>query len=260
MAKVDIRREVLYISRLTAVVQAHNSSRQGRVTVNGRHSDAFIYILSGSCTYTFKEGYTLTAQAGDVLYLASRAVYDMEIHTERYEFIFCDFEFAGDAPRRSDVFTPKNALEQRHTFQKLKKQFADGTMAACLSLLYGIYAAVCDTAAPYLGNTARRIAAEAAAYMERECHSPQLTVAALAQRAGVSEVYFRKVFSAAYGTAPSKYLTLLRLEKAKGLLRYPFLSLEECALQSGFSSLPYFCRVFKSHTGETPARYRKHGQ
>ena len=47
------------------------------------------------------------------------------------------------------------------------------------------------------------------------------------------------------------------VKKAKELLEYPFMSTEECARQSGFLSLEYFCREFKKATGITPAEYRK---
>lgn len=41
------------------------------------------------------------------------------------------------------------------------------------------------------------------------------------------------------------------------MINYPFLTLEECALQSGFSTVQYFTRCFKKATGPTPAAYRK---
>lgn len=40
-------------------------------------------------------------------------------------------------------------------------------------------------------------------------------------------------------------------------MKYPFLSLEECALQSGFSSLQYFCRVFKKEFNISLGRFRE---
>ena len=40
-------------------------------------------------------------------------------------------------------------------------------------------------------------------------------------------------------------------------MNYTFLTLEECALQSGFSSLQHFCKTFKSVYGISPGKYRK---
>jgi len=50
---------------------------------------------------------------------------------------------------------------------------------------------------------------------------------------------------------------LVRMEKAKQFMSYPFITLEECAKRCGFSSQQYFCRVFKKNIGMTPAEYKK---
>ena len=73
----------------------------------------------------------------------------------------------------------------------------------------------------------------------------------------MSEVYFRKLFKNEYGQSPSQYMAAVRLRKAIELMRYPFMYVEECAVQSGFSSQQYFSRVFKKNIGDTPAHYRK---
>ena len=88
-----------------------------------------------------------------------------------------------------------------------------------------------------------------------------LSVSALAKIADMSEVYFRKLFKAEVGVSPLKYIISVRLKKAKQLMKnYPFLTLEECARQSGFSSLHYFSRVFLSEFGTNPSKYRKNGE
>ena len=60
-----------------------------------------------------------------------------------------------------------------------------------------------------------------------------------------------------YALSPSQYIISVRLNKAKELMRSPFLSLEAVAQESGFSSPQYFSRVFKKETGMTPYAYRK---
>ncbi|MBQ8758621.1 MAG: DUF861 domain-containing protein, partial [Clostridia bacterium] len=91
MNKLDISENRLYIRNLTNVIK-RGLQKKGPLNTFGRHSDGFIYILSGSCTYTFDDGYTFTVNAGDILYLAHKAVYRMDVHND-YNFIFCDFEF-----------------------------------------------------------------------------------------------------------------------------------------------------------------------
>ena len=97
-------------------------------------------------------------------------------------------------------------------------------------------------------------------FIDSDYKNPALCVNGLAQMAGISEVYLRKIFKMQYGISPSQYITNVRINKAKEFMKYPLLSLEECALQSGFSSLQYFSRVFKKTMGTTPFKYRNKNQ
>ena len=93
--------------------------------------------------------------------------------------------------------------------------------------------------------------------MQETFNDGELTIPKVASRLGISEVYFRKLFKTEKGISPIKFLTSLRVNNAKKLMEYPFLSLEECAVQSGFASLQYFSRVFKKEFGTTPGKYRQ---
>jgi AraC-like DNA-binding protein len=99
--------------------------------------------------------------------------------------------------------------------------------------------------------------AKAKNFIDEGFSNLDLTVTMLAEKMGISEVYLRKLFKAQYGISPSKYMISVRLKNAQKLMKYPFLTLDECALQSGFSSLQYFCRLFKKTTGISPGKYRK---
>ena len=57
-----------------------------------------------------------------------------------------------------------------------------------------------------------------------------------------------------------RYLTQARLEMAKDLLASGKGSVQDIAQQCGFSSAPYFIRVFKNETGATPLQYRTSAQ
>ena len=127
-----------------------------------------------------------------------------------------------------------------------------------MSILYGIYSILQqDAHKKYLGKNKENKAAEAMRYIDENFTLPEFSISLLAEKIGMSEVYIRKLFKAQYGISPSKYLISIRLENAKKLMKYPFLTLEECALQSGFSSLQYFCRLFKKETGISPGKYKK---
>lgn len=80
---------------------------------------------------------------------------------------------------------------------------------------------------------------------------------AIAASLGVSRMQLCSKFQAEIGTTPIKYLTSLRLEKAKKLLIETNLTLDQisecCGYQNGF----YLSRVFKNNCHVTPNQYRK---
>ena len=79
----------------------------------------------------------------------------------------------------------------------------------------------------------------------------------LTKLAGMSRATLMRHFHAALGVTPMIYLRNLRLRHAAELLLETDLSLKEIADQSGFVSMPYFFRIFKSCYGEPPQEYRR---
>ncbi len=261
MSETDILKENFYIKKIINVIKNENRFTHKLLKVNSRHSDAFVYILSGSCTYSFSSGRSFTVAKGDILYLAHNSVYDMYINSDDYKFIFCDFEFDGPLTRKSDFYTPQDSSYCENLFRRLLSTYLNPDKASfseSLSVLYRIYnVAVKSDTNKYLAPTAKNKIKLIKEYINVNFMNPNLSVKELAERADMSEVYLRKLFGAKYGIPPAQYITSVRIEKAKEFMRYPFLSLDDCALKSGFSSLQYFCRVFKKAVGVTPYKYRK---
>ncbi len=86
---------------------------------------------------------------------------------------------------------------------------------------------------------------------------PTLTNARLAAECKISEVYFRKLFTAHFGTSPKQFILDMRIQRARQLLTEGALGVVAVAEACGFSSPYHFCRLFKQKTGTTPSEYRK---
>lgn len=84
-----------------------------------------------------------------------------------------------------------------------------------------------------------------------------LNLKEIAGMLGITPMQLTKKFSAAYGVAPVRYLTSLRLAKAKTLLVETNLTIEQisecCGYQNGF----YLTRIFAKYEHTTPSHYRK---
>jgi transcriptional regulator GlxA family with amidase domain len=76
-------------------------------------------------------------------------------------------------------------------------------------------------------------------------------------RAGLPERSFKRRFRAATGIAPVTYVQTLRIEEAKQLLETSDWPTDQVGAAVGYEDPAFFRRLFKRHTGITPARYRQ---
>lgn len=86
--------------------------------------------------------------------------------------------------------------------------------------------------------------------------SDQLTIEHLAAQAGISKFHFCRKFKKHTGMSPMNFVTLMRIEKAKGLLGRN-IPVSAVAYKVGFNDLGNFIRSFKKVTGQTPSTYKK---
>lgn len=77
----------------------------------------------------------------------------------------------------------------------------------------------------------------------------------LAERLEVSAAHLGRVFTKKIGISPGKYITRVRIEYAKLLLRVPDASISYVAEASGFANANYFAKVFRRETGMSPSEY-----
>jgi transcriptional regulator GlxA family with amidase domain len=84
-----------------------------------------------------------------------------------------------------------------------------------------------------------------------------LSVAALAARANLSERSFARSFHAEVGQTPAAYVEALRVERARALLEDGAESLEAVARAGGFTSTEVLRRAFHRRVGVSPAAYRE---
>ena len=66
-----------------------------------------------------------------------------------------------------------------------------------------------------------------------------------------------KIFRETYGTTIIAYLEQLRITKAKNLLRFSDMTVDEIAYRVGLKDANYFSRLFKKVEGMTPSQYRR---
>lgn len=97
----------------------------------------------------------------------------------------------------------------------------------------------------------------AISYMKKYYTDPMLSLERTCEHAGISVSYLSLLFKKNTGQTFVKYLTSLRMEKARELLLYSGLRIIEIAEQCGYSDVYYFSHSFKKQIGMSPKRYRE---
>lgn len=87
-------------------------------------------------------------------------------------------------------------------------------------------------------------------------YGSQLTAAAIARAAAVSESECLRCFRSIIGLTPIQYVTQYRVQKAAELLSASALTIAEVGAKCGFQDASYFTKTFHALKGCTPSVYR----
>ena len=97
-------------------------------------------------------------------------------------------------------------------------------------------------------------------YVDRHFTDPTLCLQTIAQISSYTEKYVSALFIKEKKMSFSKYLTYLRMERAKNLLTTGIYTVGQVAQLCGFTDQLYFSRVFKKETGWTPTAFKHRSQ
>ncbi len=91
----------------------------------------------------------------------------------------------------------------------------------------------------------------------RSNYEKKLTLKLLADEVYVSEWHLSRLIKKYTDKKINDIINEIRVDKAKELLKNPYLKINDIAISTGFNDTPNFSKVFKRQTGITPNEYRK---
>ncbi len=95
------------------------------------------------------------------------------------------------------------------------------------------------------------------AYIETH-YAERISLELLAERFHFNKSYIARTFKEVYGVSVGGYMQIVRIGKAKELLRFSLRNIEEVGIASGYEDKNYFSRCFKKIEGCSPSEFRKH--
>lgn len=205
--------------------------------------------------YSQKNGNVLIAKPGDVRF----SINPFECYYTHFKCT--DAEISSALNALPSVFVPDNADTVSEVFKSLisvknpknisETLYIQGKLAELISLC------IFENSEKYDGCYKQYIPEiEFICDYMRKNFECDITLSDIAAAVNLSPGFFHKIFKSVKGITPLRYLTNIRLENAKKLLRESCDSLSEIAFCCGFNSQSYFNYVFKEETNITPKNYR----
>lgn len=221
-----------------------------------------LYTVSGEgCC--FINGKSYIVGRGDLVYLPSGTPHEYHCSAGAWETLYITFNgtgLKGFFDFEPTVLTADSRLCFKERYSRLYELKRNPEMFKQASVeLYSLLLSVREFTAPAAVVSGKKVH-----LMTRALHymsdNRELSLGEIAAQFNISEEHFCRVFKQYTGFRPFEYLNLVKLQKAKELLKNTSLSIGEVCRESGFESHSYFSMLFRRSNGCTPGEYRKNNK
>lgn len=234
-----------------------------------------IYVLSGSFTVTVNQE-SRTLRAGGMLYIHSDQIHALVALTANSRLI--TVQFSPDlfeaiyhiAPFSYCVEDKKAYQEADHTIKStlimlLTQNIQDKTVTPFykMALIYQLLAelecagqALAESKQVSVREKDEKLIKQSIEFINANCSHP-VSLSAIAEQAGVSYSYFSKLFKKISGYNFKTYLDIVRINKAKFLLKNTQIPITEISHRCGFTEHKHLISTFKRLCFMTPTEFRK---
>lgn len=228
-----------------------------------------ITVLSGRFSVTAGNE-EVTLEQGDMLYINAEEVHSLSAEVEASQLVTVQF-----APGLFDTLHPAPLLEwcthgrtlsasDLDVYRKLAALVAQlvnndapfQRIAAIYTLLDALVRAGVTVSQPESSLREAAMIKKGIAYINQQFDTP-LTLSDVAQHAGMSYSWFSRLFKKVSRHNFKAYLTLVRVNKAKTLLRDTRTPITDISHNCGFQEHKYLIAAFNKYCGMTPGEYRK---
>ena len=230
-----------------------------------------VYVKEGTLRATV-EGSEEIAKAGDMVFISAFQTHTLSSSPDAEIWIcvfsndfISDFKSEGDVYHTGErsVYTPSNLVREFFTsrFIDSAEQFLDYDITAFRSFRAGIYAVYEEYARVVPSSTLprrtenRSVINQALKYLHAN-YKNQISLISVARELGYNPEYLSRVLGAVEGMNFRALVNSFRIDHAKALLISTKRTVQDIALECGFTCERSFHRAFKSFTGKTPGDYR----
>ena len=113
-----------------------------------------------------------------------------------------------------------------------------------------------DTSSSLSASATHQKVSEVASYISSH-YAEASSLDTVAKHFFMSKSYLSRIFRQATGYTVNEYINASRIQESRRLLVESDLSVTQIAEAVGYESITYFEKIFRSHTGISPLKYRK---
>ncbi len=254
------------------------SNKHDRVTLQSNHHTLSLYVADGyECYQKTPRGWRNGGGPDHFCLMPKDSLYSWDIRDDlSFVHLYCTDEHLRHLAEQIWDRSPASIQIDEHIFGRdehitlLYRQFllncrwqdtsnhlqlSSATMLLMTHLVRN-YTQLQWQPPPVRGGLAPSVLKRIREYIDANLSRP-LLLADLAAQAGLSEYHFARMFKQSTQFAPHQYVLHQRLEHAERLLRCSALSLQDIALECGFSSASHFSNRFRLFYGRSPSSLRE---
>ena len=240
------------------IVSSFKNKSKAYNSVPSRNTHGFIFKLEGFTEYTV-DGKKLITKAGDLIFLPKGSCYEYVSNSSIYTSI--NFEADIEEPTVA-IYSLRDFAGAYSMFEGFSEIWNFGNESdryKCLSDFYSLlyYISRIDHAQSE-EKESYRIIEPALKYLRGHIFDQNLKVSTLHHLCGVSDTYFRRLFSLRFNMTPQKYVTRERLSRARLIIESgDYDNLSSVSQSIGFADPLYFSKAFRMHYGFPPSELCK---
>lgn len=224
-----------------------------------RDYDAISMRIRGSGVFKPNDAEEIYLKRGDVLYIPQNTEYSQK--TEGEMIIAVHFINHGSKNTCVETFSPPDDVSAEKILMKMYTLWTEkkpGYYYECISVFYHFLYVInrCVLAESISQSSISEYIQSALDFIHQNYKFGNISVEQLAKKAALSETYFRREFKKYCGVPPGRYISELRAEYAKQMLRSGLYTIGEVSEKTGFDDSKYFSRFFKLKFGKTPKEYQ----
>ena len=224
--------------------------------IQNRLSHGFIFRIKGDAKYVI-DGKTVFVDEGKMIFLPQGSSYEYTILSDDSLYTSINFHASLECPEIK-IYSVEHFHSINFIHQSFSEFFKFGCASdkyKCMSVFYDLLSFISDF--EQLNDSESRtyaLISPAVEYLKKNIYESSFKISKLHRMCGISDTYFRRIFTLRYDMSPKDYVMAQRLSLARTILEErDYNTIREVAMAVGYDDPLYFSKAFKKYYGFSPS-------